>query len=235
MSVIPWSSAISPARPPIPANWHWALGLAIATLILVLASWPLAQQEPLGEETEEAERIVVSLGGPPQRLEAPPVPQDVQTPEEPPVATERDPDAPPPTPPDARPPPNWTQASDRLSSGRGAERPVIRRDPPPPAPGRSTAEIENRLTSISTRLYSSRLVYPQGSLLIGEEGVGRLRIVIARAGDILEWELVQSTGHWRLDHEIERVARRITRVDPLPADYRGSRAEITIPISFIIQ
>ena len=67
-----------------------------------------------------------------------------------------------------------------------------------------------------------------------QQGSRKLLIVIDRRGRVLEWSLLRSTGYPRLDREIERVAREVEQLDPLPEYYTLPTANLIIPFSFIV-
>ncbi|WP_299322919.1 energy transducer TonB [Parasphingopyxis sp.] len=231
-----WTSAIAPEHPPIPKDWHWMAGLGVAALILVATALGFAERA-IPDAGEDVEAMVVSLGGGARTLEPPP--PGVETTDQPSVPAERAEDAPPPTaPPQPRALPSFSASDGRPSSGTGAGRipspPPAARPPPPPPPARTT-QLSRRFIDISQRAYMGRIVYPRDALSRQQQGTGILRVVIDRSGRVVEWQLVQSTGHRRLDAEIERVAREVRQLDPLPSDYAGNRAEARIPIIFFIE
>lgn len=233
-----WSSAIAPSPPPIPKGWHWAAGIACAALVLVAYSLRHAGSDEIVLAAEE-EQVIVSLGGPARRLEVPPA--EVQTAEEAPVVAERAEDAPPPAPPaEPRVVAGSRDGDGRASSGAGGigTGPPLPLPPPPPAPPPpppQVTEVSRQFVEISIRAYTSRIVYPGGSLDRGEEGRGVLRVTIARDGRVKDWNIIRSTGHSRLDREITRVANLVPRLDPLPANFARSEAKVDIPITFAIE
>lgn len=232
-----WSSAIAPSPPPVPRRWHWAAGIACAALALAAYSLRYAGSDDIILAAEE-EKVIVSLGGPARRLEAPP--EEVQTAEEAPVVAERAEDAPPPAPPkEVRVVAGATDGDGRASSGAGGigtgpPLPLPSPPPLPPSPPEVT-EVSSQFIQISIRAYTSKIVYPNASLTRGEEGRGVLRVTIARDGKVKDWNITRSTGHGRLDREIKRVARRVPRLDPLPANFSRNEAKVDIPITFAIE
>jgi TonB family protein len=86
--------------------------------------------------------------------------------------------------------------------------------------------------TVSTARYMALLRYPQQSLNDHEEGVGLLLVTITKQGAVLGWSLNQSTGYGRLDREIRRVADKVKRLDPLPADFPRNRAIVRVRIIF---
>jgi len=233
-----WSSAIAPEAPPVPRQWHWATGIALGALALGLVATRYAGGEATVERLEE-EAVVVSLGGQARRLDPPP--ETVETSEEAPVMAERAEDAPPPAAPaEPRVVAGSADGEGRASSGTGAgpsgppaplPPPAKPAPPPPPRPTR----VSQRFVEISTREYARMIVYPGFALERGEEGQGILRVEVARDGKVLGWDLIKSTGHGRLDDEIRRVARRVSRLDPLPDNFAYDTTKVNIPITFTIE
>ncbi|MEM1133043.1 MAG: energy transducer TonB [Pseudomonadota bacterium] len=231
-----WTSAISPERPPVPRNWHWGVGLACAAVILSVAIWQYSRNA-IPEMGEMLDETVVALGAPARRLEPPP--PGVETTEEPVVPTERADDAPPPAPPEQ---PRAVAASSTdggaFSSGTGAKvappPPPTPAPPPPPRPPEKVTRLTQNFIRISQQQYMRNLRYPQSAIENKRQGTGVLRVTVARSGKVLSAEIVKSTGHRRLDFEIRRVAKLVKQLEPLPANYSGSKAIADIPINFVI-
>lgn len=234
-AAIAWSSAIAPEAPPIPRQWHWLAGVALGALALTLVSLRYADAgEALMIAEEEA--VVISLGGQARRLDPPP--PEVETSEEAPQVAERADDAPPPAAPvEPRVVAGSAEGEGRASSGTGGGAsgpPAPLPPPPPPPPPRPTA-VSQRFVEISIREYSRQIIYPKMALDREQEGQGVLRVQIARDGSVLDWKLIRSTGHAQLDREIQRVARRVRRLDPLPANFAYDTTKVEIPITFTIE
>jgi protein TonB len=231
---VQWSSAIAPSPPPIPRRWHWVAGLAIAGTALALYSLRYADSDEIILAAED-ESVIVSLGGPARRLEAPPA--EVETAEEAPVVAERAESAPPPAAPvEPRIVAGAADGEGKASSGVGgigAGPPLPLPLPPPPPPKPTT--VSQQFVEISIRAYTSKIVYPSSSLRRGEEGRGVLRVTIGRDGKVRDHQLIRSTGSERLDREIRRVARLVPRLDPLPDNFGREQAKVDIPITFAIE
>lgn len=230
-----WSSAISAHGPPVPTAAHWSVSLVISLFVLASATWVVAARslpEPIADN-EELESVVVSLGAPAQRLEPPPPPPpDAPPPEpdpEPQVPTERAEDAPPPEPPpQPRPVIPAAPSTGRLSSGFGTG------TGPPAPPPPPVVELRWDFKDYSARQYISRVRYPEQALRRQIQGRGRLEVTIDRSGRILGYEIIESTGERILDREIERVAREVKSLDPLPNYYTRPTATLIVPFIFIL-
>ncbi len=229
-----WSSAICERPPNTPDVRHWTMGLLVSAAGLFVTLYLIAEQTvPVRViDDAEVEQVVVSLGAPAQRLEPPPpelIPDD--PPDDPPpppeVKTERSEEAPPPeAPPEPRYFPPVQQTSGPLSSGFSGP---VEAPPPPPV------ELSKVFVDISMAEYISHMRYPYNALRHNIQGTGRIKIEIDRKGRILNWVLIQSTGSEILDDEIERVARKVTRIDPLPEEYPFPKAKLIIPFTFVMQ
>lgn len=231
-----WQSALSPFRPPVPTMAHWGAGTVSAAAALALAVYIIAERSLPDERPDEEtpEPVIVALGAPAQRLEPPP---PVETPQEPPAEpqtpTERAEDAPPPEPP-PEPRPAIPQAPDtgRLSSGFG---PGAGDAPPPPPPPPRPVVLDQDFITMSTLEYVRRVNYPYEALRRNLQGTGRLLVRVDRSGRVLDWRISSSAGHRILDREIERVARQVRQLDPLPPEYTRSTADLIIPFAFVME
>lgn len=233
-----WTSPISQKAPYAPGVYSWLTGLSIAGVGLLASLYVIADQTipvDTGEEIE-VEELIIALGAPAQRLEPPPpelIPDE--PPDEPPPPqkkTERAEEAPPPEPPpEQRYFPPVQAATGPLSSGLGeAKAPP----PPPPPPKPRPITLSRQFIDVSTAQYIRQVKYPYKALQKNIEGTGKILVRIDRQGNVLSWELKESAGHPYLDKEIERVADKVTKLDPLPDDYPASGAKLIIPFSFII-
>lgn len=246
MSDLVWASALSPQEPFKPRARHWAAGVAaMIGCTAAAAVWYASLDhsiESLGDLEEE--RLVVALGGSaPRRIDAPPKAlQDAPVSDPPYVVAERAKDAAPiAPPPEARPVAQWSDGEGRLSSGTGgaAQAPSPPAPPAPPPPPKPKPQgpvgLGGKFAEVSTVRYASLIVYPPASLRQEEEGLGILAVVIKPDGRVVSWSLEKSTGWQRLDQEIERVARKVKRLDPLPAGFTGKVAVVRVPINFKIE
>ena len=73
--------------------------------------------------------------------------------------------------------------------------------------------------------------YPRAAQLARRGGIGTLRFVINRRGEVLSHDLVKSSGFTDLDQAIEDMLLRAQPLPPLPADM-PDRMELIIPIEF---
>jgi len=242
MSDLVWTSALSPQQPFIPRAQHWSAGIAaVVVLSLAASTWYASLDHTVAplEEIEE-ERVVIALGNTaPRRIEAPPPAlKNAPVSDTPYVIAERAKDAAPiAPPPEPRPVVQWSQGDGSFSSGTGgvAQAPSPPSPPPPKPKPDVPVGIGGKFANITTVRYSSLIRYPSASLRQGEEGVGILSIVVRPNGQVVRWSLEKSTGWPRLDNEIERVASRVKRLDPLPPGITATVAIVRVPINFKIE
>lgn len=235
MKSLGWTSPLSPQRPPIPTRLHWAAGVCVSIAALIIVVGGVAERGIPHEVIEaDVDRVIVALGAPARRLEPPPppppdAPEPPPEPVEPEVPTERAEEAPPPAPPEQprRPIPN-VSTEGQASSGVGEMREATPPPPPPPV------ELKQRFIEISARQYTRQVRYPYEALKRRHEGIGKLQVVVRRSGEVVRWSLVESTGSRYLDREIERVAKEVKRIDPLPDYFDRNTAALIIPFSFLI-
>ena len=73
--------------------------------------------------------------------------------------------------------------------------------------------------------------YPDSARARGEEGRAVLRVHVDRSGRVLNYAVVQSTGHPDLDAAIDQMMRGAS-LPPFPADMAASDVEVSVPIRF---
>lgn len=236
-----WTSPITQTAPYLPGLVSWGVGFCVAGVGLLAGLYIVADRTiPIvTDDVVEVEELIIALGAPAQRLE--PLPPELipdELPDEPPPPqkkTERSEEAPPPEPPpERRYFPQVEAALGPLSSGLGEARTPAPPPPPPPPSKPRPVTLSRQFTDMSTAQYVSQVKYPFNALKNELEGTGRILVRIDRQGNVLSWELRESTGHPILDREMKRVADKVKKLDPLPPDYPGDGAKLIIPFSFII-
>lgn len=80
-------------------------------------------------------------------------------------------------------------------------------------------------------LHNPAPVYPAMSRKLGEQGVVKLRILVSAEGIALSMEIVESSGHERLDNAALRAVRG-WRFVPARQDGRAISAYAIVPIEF---
>lgn len=74
--------------------------------------------------------------------------------------------------------------------------------------------------------------YPRSARLRREEGIAQLRFTMDRAGNVLGFRLVSSSGHESLDAEVTAMLERAAPLPPLPAEMPQARLELIVPVAF---
>jgi periplasmic protein TonB len=75
--------------------------------------------------------------------------------------------------------------------------------------------------------------YPENARARGEEGRAVLRFHVERSGRVLNYAVVQSTGHPDLDAAIDQMMRG-ANLPPFPPDMTASDVDVSVGIRFAI-
>jgi protein TonB len=215
-------------------------GCVVALLILVAGHLP-----PVTLPVPVATGGIAIMLAPPEP--PPPIVEAAKPPPEPPPIPEAEPPPPEPPPPvvEAEPPPPPPQP-------KPAVKPPPRRPPPQPAP--TPAPLQTALVplpapppsptptgpivsagyrvALSSWLESHKR-YPESARERGEEGRAVLRFRIDRSGRVLDYAIVQSTGHPELDAALDQMMRGAS-LPPFPADMAASDVEVTVALRFAL-
>lgn len=114
---------------------------------------------------------------------------------------------------------------------------------PPAAPVSATAAAPrpaaaapppDYLAAIQARLARFK-VYPRSAQIAREEGVVRVRFVVAADGSVLDWRIVDSSGFDSLDHAAEAMIERASPLPPIPPELGRNRMEIVLPVRFALR
>jgi protein TonB len=212
-------------------------GCVVALLIVLAARLP-----PVALPVPIATGIAIMLA-PPEP--PPPVAEAPKPPAEPPpvVAAEPPPPEPPPPVVEAEPPPPRPQP-------KPAVKPPPRRPPPqavptpaplqtalvpppalPPLPTPTGPIVSAAYRTALSSWFGSHRHYPEGARERGEEGRAVLRFRVDRSGRVLNYAIVQSTGHPDLDAAIDQMMRGAS-LPPFPADMTAPDYEFSLPVHF---
>lgn len=78
-------------------------------------------------------------------------------------------------------------------------------------------------------------VFPRAALIRRQEGVGTLRLTVVRgSGELLAYELIETTGHRLLDDEIIAMLHRARPLPPDPYPDGTSVIVLNIPVEFTL-
>ena len=243
MNRLPLNSPLGAMRENPVSAPAWAIALAAAAGAHGLAAYLyFANPEPPPEPAPPPDdELLVMLTPPaPPATEAaappppPPPPPDIELPdppaEEPIVQAERAQDAPPPAEITARrfaePDEEPVRRASAVSEARDGS------DGPQFTPEQYRSYVDY-VRSVRQR-YVREVRYPPRAERDRVEGVGVLQIRVNRSGRIESWSIRQSAGDPQLDAELERCARRVRRVDPIPENIPADTLNFDIPIRFTI-
>ncbi len=213
-------------------------GCVLASLIL------FAGQVPQVPAPAPKRGIEIMLAPSQPAAEPPPIPEPPPPPP-PPIPPPPPPIPPPPVveTPLPEPPPRPVR---KVVVKPPARRPV--REPlptaaPPPASAQTAASprlVAPPVPVVSaayTRALSAWLEnhkhYPDSARERGEEGRAVLRFRVDRSGRVLNYAVVQSTGHPDLDAAIDQMMRGAS-LPPFPADMTATDVEVTVPVNFAL-
>lgn len=74
--------------------------------------------------------------------------------------------------------------------------------------------------------------YPPQAVPRRLEGVALIEFIIDRSGKVVTYRLLQSSGHYILDHEAKRMIQFSDPVPPLPPELPGQYRDIIVEVSF---
>lgn len=74
--------------------------------------------------------------------------------------------------------------------------------------------------------------YPYGAKLRHEQGTVRLEFAMDRAGKVLSYRIVGSSGFADLDEETREMIREAQPLPPVPPSYPGTVLDLVVPVVF---
>ena len=104
--------------------------------------------------------------------------------------------------------------------------------PVPPAPHPAPVVSAGYRAALSAWLESHKR-YPDSARSRGEEGRAVLRFRVDRAGRVLNYAVVSSTGYADLDASIDAMMRGAS-MPPFPADMAASDVEVSVTVRFAL-
>jgi protein TonB len=116
----------------------------------------------------------------------------------------------------------------------GAARPTS--NAPSPEAAAPTAQPDQqqmlgRYAQQLSRLLASHQEYPRLAAMRGWEGEVRLRLKVARKGNLLFLQVDRSSGHDILDQHALQLVDQV-RLPPFPDELEGSEIQITVPVNY---
>jgi len=207
-------------------------GHAVVLVLLILFA---SELRPLQLPAEKKLAITVMLAPPPPPAVEPPPPEP---PPPPPPVVEVPP--PPPPPPPTRPPPKVVV---KPPPPQRPPPPQPVREPPPPVqtaalppavpPPPAMPVVSAGYRAALGAWLESHKHYPDSARSRGEEGRAVLRFRVARSGQLLNYAIVQGTGHADLDAALDQMMRGAS-LPPFPADMMASDVDVSVTIRFAL-
>lgn len=99
----------------------------------------------------------------------------------------------------------------------------------------ATVQAEQQWEGLVLAALERKKRYPAGAQWRGQEDTVQLKIVIDRAGKVLEAHVLQSKHFRVLDTEAEELARRASPLPAPPDSVPGDTIELVVPIEFFIR
>lgn len=188
-------------------------------ILHVLIVWGFIVQPPLTRPLQPEVHVTLA----PPSVRPPPTPPTPPTPPPPPLLTPRPATFAPPEVTILRPPPP-RETAPLVVEGPAA--PAI--PPAPPAPKAPPPDYLSRLAAY----LNSYKNYPYGARQRREQGTVRLHFVMDRAGHVLSFQVVGSSGWADLDKEALDLVQRAQPLPPMPKDYPGETLDLIVPVVF---
>ncbi|MCA1790789.1 MAG: energy transducer TonB, partial [Thioalkalivibrio sp.] len=77
--------------------------------------------------------------------------------------------------------------------------------------------------------------YPRQARMRRMEGTVVVRFVLDRSGDVLSYEIEDSSGHGILDREVELMIERAQPFPAIPSHVERSPLEVVVPVQFTLR
>lgn len=104
----------------------------------------------------------------------------------------------------------------------------------PEVGGGSEAAKDSYFSVLTSRLEEYKR-YPRRARQRQQEGVVKVSFTIDAAGEVLEQNIIGSSGHRLLDKEVEKLLRRASPFPPIPGVFAQTSLSVTVPIAFSLQ
>jgi protein TonB len=136
------------------------------------------------------------------------------------------------TPPEARQLP-LPSAPSPAAEASGAVRPTTSPEAKSnPAPAADQQHLLGRYAQQLAHLLSNQQSYPRLAALRGWEGEVRLRLRVARKGNLLAIDVDRSSGYDILDQHARQLVDASSPLPALPDEVIGGEIQITVPVSY---
>lgn len=239
---------------------HWAVTVSImlhgaALGLLLFAVMPPVISPPAAVEAPIIMEVVILAQPVSPPVATPPLPPENV--EEPPPLIESimsEETAPRPQPPEVKPPEPKLRPPPKPKRAQPLPRPQPEPSPLAPAEAvqpsplsapstRQQAVVAPAVPSSPPADYVSLIraqlernkVYPRSAQQRRQQGRAMVRIVIDRAGHVIQYRLESSSGHELLDREVVAMIQRASPLPPIPASINAERLELVVPVEFFLR
>ena len=165
---------------------------------------------------------------PPEAAVARPQPQQVARDVEP-ISTPEETAAQPT--PAALPPPSAPKGSEAVAGVGASQNTGSETDT---AAGGSPGAARDYFTALKVWLERHK-EYPRSAKLRRQQGTAMLHFEMDRQGNVLSYEIRESSGHRLLDREVEDMIKRAQPLPSFPAEMAQATLKITVPVNFSIR
>ena len=102
----------------------------------------------------------------------------------------------------------------------------------PPAPAQPQANLLAAYRQRLTEIFASQQQYPRVAAMRGWEGEVRLRVRIARKGNLLAVNLDHSSGFDVLDQHALAMLETLSSLPPLPEGLEANEIQVVVPVNY---
>ncbi len=102
----------------------------------------------------------------------------------------------------------------------------------PSLPARSQSSLLAAYRQSLTEIFASQQQYPRVAALRGWEGEVRLRLRVARKGNLLAVQLDHSSGFDVLDQHALAMLQQLASLPPLPDGLEASEIQVVVPVNY---
>jgi protein TonB len=130
--------------------------------------------------------------------------------------------------------PSLAMAAENLAPAPAASAPVAEAAHPAPAiaPQRPQSEVLEGYRQRLGELFARHQEYPRVAALRGWEGEVRLRLKVARRGNLLGVVLDHSSGFDVLDQHAMAMLEALASLPPLPEALEANEIQVVVPINY---
>lgn len=234
------------------SQWLWAVGLALLLHIVLFLRFAAAP-EKITATDPGVQAITIALA--PE-----PAPEPVAEPEAEPEPKPKPEPKPEPKPkpkpvpkPEPKPEPIPEPTPEPLPSPIPDPEPAAEPPPPPPPTSQTASRAEKTAPQTQSGAtgglrdtppdYRATLgawlerhkEYPRRARRLGQQGTVVLHFIMDRQGQVLQWDIRNSSGHQLLDEAVEEMIQRANPLPAMPDSMKVSKLELTVPVNFALR